>query len=33
MLIKIIVIGKLTGDYAGLEDAGDRQRMILDRAH
>lgn len=29
----VIVIGKLTGDYAGLEDAGDRQRMILDRAH
>ena len=29
----VIVIGRLTGDYAGLEDAGDRQRIILDRAH
>lgn len=29
----VIVIGRLKGDYAGLEDAGDRQRMILERAH
>ncbi|MBP5395074.1 MAG: AfsR family transcriptional regulator [Candidatus Methanomethylophilaceae archaeon] len=29
----VIVIGRLTGDYAGLEDAGDRQRIILERAH
>ncbi len=29
----VIVIGRLTGEYDGLEDAGDRQRMVLDRAH
>ena len=29
----VIVIGRLTGEYSGLEDAGDRQRITLDRAH
>ena len=28
----VIVIGRLKGDCSGLEDAGDRQRVILDRA-
>lgn len=29
----VIIIGRLTGEYSGLEDAGDRQRITLDRAH
>ena len=29
----VIVIGRLTGEYSGLEDAGDRQRITLDRVH
>ena len=29
----VIVIGRLTGDFSGLEDAGDRQRIILDRKY
>lgn len=28
----VVKIGRLTGDYAALEDAGDRQRIILERA-
>lgn len=27
----VIRIGRLTGDYSGLEDAGDRQRIVIDR--
>ena len=29
----VIVIGRLTGDYAGLEDAGDRQKITIDRSY
>lgn len=29
----VIVIGKMAGDCSGLYDAGDRQRVILDRGH
>lgn len=29
----VTVIGRLTGDFSGLEDAGDRQRIVLDRKH
>ena len=29
----VIVIGRLTGDYAGLEDAGDRQKITIDGSY